>query len=424
MKLLKYFFSSIFVLVFIFSAFAQTPGLIYDPSGGTVLDPDGNGYISATNAGFEFNDQTESEIPYQKMIFPAPEPTGDISRGPVGGFGDFVDSGTEDPAQYYFDGTNLFFRMRIGAGSSASKGYSVMIDTDQKFGFTGPNADPDATANNPGFEVEVSLQTNFGVYVYNVDGRCPNNTDRVAHPGHSNYQKALALSTITGSRNSFYDFYIPFSDLTTLLPSVISSTPLRMVIITVQNPGPAICSNATADVGGIDDQNCGSLAACLGDVVENYTPTSPDNVQNNVTPLDRSNCPTISGSVTDATTSVSITTDEPAGTTLTLYNITTSTVLGTVVTDASPDTEVISFTAQTTIGHSIGATATASGKSESINNCSLKTVVAANCTQAPPTVPTIGNSAYTVTVTGMAIGTYTITVYNGDGTVAAPMAGT
>ncbi len=262
------------------NAFGQTPGLIYQPSSGSVLDPNGDGYTSLTNSGFQSNDQTESEIPFKKMIFPAAEPFGDLTKGPTGGFSDFVDSGTEDPAQYYFDGTNLMFRLRIGTGVPNSKGYSILIDTDQKFGFSGANLDGNATVNNPGFEIEVSLQTNFGVYVYNIDGVCPG-SPATSYNGTTNYQKSFALSTITGSINSFYDFYVPLSSL----PGVSASTPLRMVIVTNISPNASICGNGMSDIGGIDDSACGSLFGCLVNVIDNYTPTSATDVAKRSNPL-------------------------------------------------------------------------------------------------------------------------------------------
>jgi len=45
---------------------AQTKGLILEPStsvlGKSILDPNGDGYVSSTNAGFTANDVAESEI--------------------------------------------------------------------------------------------------------------------------------------------------------------------------------------------------------------------------------------------------------------------------------------------------------------------------------------------------------------------------
>jgi hypothetical protein len=48
-----------------FNVYSQTPGLIYKSAGAgaSILDPNGDGYTSASTAGFTTNDQTQSEIP-------------------------------------------------------------------------------------------------------------------------------------------------------------------------------------------------------------------------------------------------------------------------------------------------------------------------------------------------------------------------
>src|SRR5580765_4019500 len=152
------------LLLLSFSTLSQTPGLIFKTAGtGTVvLDPNGDGYTSATTAGFTTSDLSQSEIPYQPLAFPFVEPVGDLGQGQDCGFTDLVDSSGEDPVLAYFDSSgNLLFRFRLGADAGASKGYSVLIDTDQKFGFSGPNRDLNAVPGNPGFEVEIELVTNF-----------------------------------------------------------------------------------------------------------------------------------------------------------------------------------------------------------------------------------------------------------------------
>ncbi|MEQ8580848.1 gliding motility-associated C-terminal domain-containing protein [Marinoscillum sp.] len=420
--------SKILVLAVLFSfglmaqLHAQTPGLIYDPAsspGNTVLDPDGDGFVSvninAPSKGFVYSDQTESEIPYQKMIFPGAEPVADLTKGPSGGFSDFVDSGVEDPAQYYLDASNnLMFRLRIGSSAPNSKGYSILIDTDQKFGFTGPNADPTATTSNPGFEVEINLQTNFGVYVYNVDGGCPG-AAAVSHTGHTNYQKSFTLSTITGTRNSFYDFYVPFSDLEGLGLGITSSTPLRMIIITQMNPSPALCNNATSDLGGVDDSACGSLFGCLLDIIDNYTPTSADDIQNGVTPKDRSDCPTLTGPVTVSSTSINGTTTELAGTSIQVYKNGAS--LGApVITSVDNASWSLSGVSGLVAGDVITATATGPGEGASIANCSSKTVITSCTPPGTPTLTAIGNGDKVLTGTKVT-GTHDVYIYKADGTL-------
>ena len=161
------------LLFFSFSKVAgQTPGLIYEPSTGAsrnVLDPDSNGFTSKTTAGFIGDDQTDSEIPFNSLIFPMLEPTSDLGPGPDCGFTDFVDQGDQDPVQSYLNGGNWLFRMRMGNNAPNAKSYSILIDTDGKFGGTGPNRDPEYSSLNPGFEIEIVLATRKGVYIYDVN---------------------------------------------------------------------------------------------------------------------------------------------------------------------------------------------------------------------------------------------------------------
>lgn len=89
---------------------AQTPGLIYKPAGAgqVVLDPNGDGYSSATNFGFSSNDQDESEIPYVPLPIVNPEPDSDLGPGPDCGFTDLVRSPGNETIYTYSNGTNLF----------------------------------------------------------------------------------------------------------------------------------------------------------------------------------------------------------------------------------------------------------------------------------------------------------------------------
>lgn len=164
------------LLLFIGNAFAQSPGIIIRPAAGagaTPLNPNGDGFSSKNDSGFVSSDITQSEIPY-KIVPPAfLEPTSDLLRGPGQMYSDLVRQVDGSGFYIYNDGTNLLFRMRVGNVVSGSKGYSVLIDTDGKIGSTGAYADPNYQAattgvnGNPGFELEVVLETNFRVAVYN-----------------------------------------------------------------------------------------------------------------------------------------------------------------------------------------------------------------------------------------------------------------
>lgn len=146
------------------------------------------------------------------------------------------------------------------SSSPNAKSYSILTDTDSLFGNSGPNADPDYTPDNPGFEIEIVLATKFGVFVYDVDGT-PNCTPVISYLGNTHYQKAIAHSAICGSLNYFLDFYVPFGDLTAQF-GITPSTAFRSVIVdnmaanksTVCNPSSA------SNIGGFSDA-CGSLAS-------------------------------------------------------------------------------------------------------------------------------------------------------------------
>jgi len=239
------------------SSFSQSPGIIVRPTGpytATTLNPDGNGLASSSSYpnGFVSNDITESEIPF-KIVPPAfSEPTSDLLRGPGTLYSDLVTSVDGSGFYVYSDGTNLMFRLRVGSIVSGSKGYSILIDTDGKMGNTGPYADPNYQAattgvnGNPGFELEVDLETNFQVAAYNVDGT---STPALisAYGLNSNSQISVALSTVSGNPDYFYDFFVPISAL-----GITNSTPLRMAATTVMAPMPAI-GGPKSDIFGVND---------------------------------------------------------------------------------------------------------------------------------------------------------------------------
>lgn len=297
-----------------------------------------------------------------------------LSAGPSCSFTDFVDQGDEDPVQSYLDSNgNWLFRMRMGTTAPNSKSYSILIDTDGKFGATGPNADPDYTSANPGFEIEIVLATNFGVYVYDVNNS--NCNPVLSYTGSTNYQKSVALTTSCGNPDYFYDFFVKMSDLTTTFASqtpnpttINASTPVRMAV--VDNMGASkstMCNPASAsDIAGIDT-SCGTAENCYTVIIDNYTPCAPGQVC-----PDRSLCPTINGPIVTNATLVSVTTTEAVGTIIKVYN--GNTLIGTsAATTTSPQSVSITVSALAT-GSVIYATAQAPGEGVSIGNCDAETV--------------------------------------------------
>jgi hypothetical protein len=233
-------------------------------AGRAVLDPNGDGFSSATTAGFGApSDQATSEIAYSGIRSYSTEPGGDISTGPAGGFSDFVQDGSNIGFYQYFNATNWLFRFRLGSIVAGGKGYSVLIDTDGKFGASGATADPNyvpSTSNtngNPGFEIEIVLETNSRIAIYNVDGTA----SPVLVTSYTNWQDmsqiSLALTNFSGNPDFFYDFYVPFSALQGAPFNLTAVTPVRLTATTVTNPGPAIGSIKSDIYGVTNNSNTG-----------------------------------------------------------------------------------------------------------------------------------------------------------------------
>lgn len=257
---------SLLLLCFFFyqNSFSQLkPGYINRSAtvlaGRQVLDPDLNGYTSQTTSGFGApSDVATSEIPYKTVQSYSLEPFGDLRRGPDHNYSDFVPDGGNDGFYAFFDGSNLLFRFRLGSIMPGSKGYSILLDTDGKFGASGPNADPNyqpATTGvngNPGFEIEIVLETNFRIAVYNVDGT----SSPVLAASYTNWQDmsqvSLASTNDNGDPDFFMDFYIPFSVLQAAPFNLTASSPIRMIPTTVMSPQAAI-GGPKSDIYGLSD---------------------------------------------------------------------------------------------------------------------------------------------------------------------------
>ena len=244
---------------------AQTPGLIYYPPGGMgafPLNPDGNAWSSISTTGYRVEDLSESEIPFKPLPVPYAEPTSDLARGADCRFSDIVRIDSFDSGVYmHSDGTNLMFRFRQGGTIPGSKGYSILIDTDLKIGGTGPNADPNfipkttGANGNPGFEIEIVLETNFQVAIYNVDGRdgFTGGAPVLVHSYNLNtlpqhHQRSIALTNKCDDPDYFHDFYVVLADLYAAT-GITASTPLRYAATTVMAPKPAI-GGPISDVNG------------------------------------------------------------------------------------------------------------------------------------------------------------------------------
>ncbi|MUP43670.1 hypothetical protein FLP08_13890, partial [Gramella aestuarii] len=424
----------ILLLITCVNVSAQTKGLIYKKAAGagqTVLDPNLDGYTSKTDQGFELNDEAESEIAYTPLpSLGAVEPDSDLGPGPSCGFTDLVRSDDNHTIYTYLDSNeNLMFRFRLGGTAENSKAYSILIDTDQKFGSSGPNADPNYTPGNPGFEIEVVLRTNFGVGLYDVDGRTNAleiGTAETDRPYKEFAQKSIAKSEICGDDDYFYDFYIPFSDITAAFPSVTVSTRLRMVGNTVINPNESIGNNGVSDLGGADD-NTGTIDSLWEQLIDVFPPTSGSEIGGGANLAPRAECPSITGSISSGATQVSGTSSEVDGAIIEVFrdgiSIGTTTVSSgswSLAISAAQVGEIYSATASVS-----AETATATGtteKSPSYSGCN-GTEVDVTCSTAPNVTGTENGSNKAFQGSVNFTGSYELRVYNSDGSLLNSPAG-
>jgi hypothetical protein len=232
-------------------------------SGRSVLDPNTTynfpGNSSKFSTGFGSDDVANSELPYKPIPALSYEPFADLRRGPNHSYSDFVPDGNDDGVYAWFDNTSLLFRFRMGSVMSGSKGYSVLLDTDGRFGSTGAAADPNyqaattGTNGNPGFEIEIVLETNFQIAIYDVDGT----STPVLIKAYTNWQDmsqiSIAATNDNGDPDFLMDFYIPFSDLQAAPFNLATATPIRLSATTVMAPKPAI-GGPKSDIYGVNDE--------------------------------------------------------------------------------------------------------------------------------------------------------------------------
>ncbi|MGI4869739.1 MAG: T9SS type A sorting domain-containing protein [Janthinobacterium lividum] len=399
-------------------AWAQspTPGLIFKPAtsgtpGKAVLDPNGDGYVSATAAGFTTvagDLGSQSEIPYKYLPQRSLEPMTDLRVGPSNKFTDFADvTGGGSSVGFYVDANNNYlFRFRLGGAAPNSKGYSIAIDTDNKFGFTGPNADPNAVAHNPGFEMEIELATNFGVRLFNIDGTTsPTGSaadgSLVELPYASYAQKSIAVTTNGGDTDVFYDFYIPLSIIqgafgsqtffnstgATAVPFSLT-TSLRMVANTIIAPHSVMQYQNISDVGGINDASYANPDNAFIELVTGAAPTSgaaAPTTTGNTLPA-RSAAPVVNSPIQSGATSVSGTSTEAAGTVITVY--VNGSALGTTTTVQSGGAWTLTGITALANGALVKATATATGKTESPFSNEVQVAGSTVCATAVVATPT------------------------------------
>jgi hypothetical protein len=283
-------------------SYSQTKGVIFQkpPTGSPqVLDLNGNGYVSQSSTGFTVgNDMgTNSEITFR--FFPqmpnpkGPEPLSDLATGSGGGHTDLA----QYPLAMYYDGTNVLFRVRLGGSSTASKGYSFLIDTDGVFNkvklANGTLVDyvTPSKVTNLGFEYEVVMAANFDIVIYRHIGSGDNSDPyssnviwqgSVQGGGYTKYfQKAVAASESGSDADYFYDFYVPRTAFATDGgPGIDPNTKLRMSGASVTSAQTGL-TGTISDIGGVDDKKYGNDKIKIWqDLIAAFPPTSLNDLVN------------------------------------------------------------------------------------------------------------------------------------------------
>ncbi|HLF33770.1 MAG TPA: hypothetical protein VI583_06020, partial [Cyclobacteriaceae bacterium] len=244
---------------------AQTRGMIIDPATTNVMDPDGDGFVSISPTGFSDDGYYVDEFEFKMFGLPIHangEVLNDIQSGALCGTTDLsVDTTGYAVYGVIDDFGNLIFRFRLAGDRPSVEAYTVLLDTDGKMGAE----DPNSTANNPGFEIDITLIKNNsqGVFVYNLDGieSCPSPT--LSYSFAANFQKSVADIESCGDEDYFLDFFVPFADLETAF-GITTSTEIRMIAVTNVSATCAM-SGSISDVGGVDDEEFGGCIPCAFD---------------------------------------------------------------------------------------------------------------------------------------------------------------
>ncbi|MBF8965464.1 T9SS type A sorting domain-containing protein [Pontibacter sp. FD36] len=435
----KVYYCHLFTILFLLccsnKALAQTPGLIYKPAtagGARVLDPNGDGYVSVarTPAGFTgTRDEGAgfSEVPYRPFPALTTEPLGDINTGAMGGHTDLAPpnyaGSTGSPIAAYFNGSHLLFRVRLGGASTASKGYSVLMDANNQFGDLVEGGSL-STTPNPGFEYEVVLAANFDVSIYDHRGKASGGTKVWSGSADQFSQKAVAASTAGGNADYFYDFYVPLSAFPTTGPAVLTAdTPLRLSGITVTSAQSGI-SGTVADVGGVNFSAYElSKQRAWQDIINSFPPTSLNQLRSGEFAKIVATPPVVTGPILAGSTSIIGRSTEAAGSTITVYRTRAgaTTSIGTASVTANGSWSVTGLASSLLLtGDKITAIVSPTIKNSSPASAEVTVTAPAACTAIPaPTLTGQTNSStkYAVGTTQYVgrqrISLYTVTVNNG-----------
>jgi gliding motility-associated-like protein len=259
-------------------------GKIITPSTTSVLDPNGDGFVSTSTSGFSNDGYNvdEFEIPMFGLPKSAEgEALNDIQAGANCGTTELTYDNRGFSVYGVLKNGFLIFRFRVAKNQPSVEAYSILIDTD---GLVGPD-DPNSMPENPGFEIDITMIKNQtkGIYVYNIDGieSCP--TEVLRYNLNSNFQIAIADEVSCSDPDYFYDFYVPFADLASQF-TISQNTELRIVALTNVSATCAM-GGKISDIGGLDDTPYAGCNSCaFMELATKQCPTAITNL-----------CPTCSG---------------------------------------------------------------------------------------------------------------------------------
>ncbi len=379
----------------------QTPGFIYRQStsnlGKLVMDPNGDGFTSPTSSGYSGTDfGTGSELKMIAIPVLMGEPLNDLNTGGSGGHTDianFTTTGqstgiTSDKSVFILKRTvngidYLILRYRVGGASTATKGYSVLFDTDGQFGTIW-------NGNNPGFDREVVLETGtngrVAIYKHTING-----TELLSsYNVHEHSQRSVALSNAGGDADYFYDFFIP-------LAALDATSPVRFAAATITSAGSGI-TGTVSDFNGVDDKLYGNNqllimqelinifpSVLLADLDENYDPSNWKM---------KTIAPTVNTGLQNTAVSISGTSKEPNGTIIRVYefvnNISDSIFIGQTTVNNGSWTFNCSGNCGLIVGDKVIARAFGINKTQS--DLSNQVLVISACNFITPPTPTGTNS--------------------------------
>ncbi len=386
MKNTARFFLPVMLLFFFNILGAQTPGVIYKPAGNAlgkaVLDPNGDNFASLSTDGYISGDDSgESELRMIAMPSVSPEPVNDLSTGAGGGHTDIV-SNSNGNSLYVLvrtvDGVDyLIVRFRLGGASTAAKGYSLLLDTDGVFG-------SQYSANNPGFEKEIVLETGNRVAIYSHNASGPTLTHSYNVDNH--HQRSVAQSTVSGNPDYFYDFFVPLAALN-------AQSLVRIVGVTVTSAQSGL-SGTVSDFNGINDAVYRNNRPILFDkLVQPFPPVFLDDLREDFAfPPLKTSAPTITGTLNTASTSITGVSQEANGTVITVFR--NGVLLGT--TTVTSNNWVLTGVSGLQAGDLITATAQATGKSVSNLSMAKEVTIVQTCYVPRPVVTTSSNGSQTI----------------------------